>query len=360
MKAIPLFLALLLAVHGIAASRRPPAAVRLRVENMTAPEGLATLTPRFSWQINDAQPGSRQTHYRILVASRPELLMPGKADLWDSGLTASDAQLWLRYAGRPLRDCQRAYWTVQTTTNHGTSPWAAAQPFSTGLTAECHWQGRWIGIDSCLAGSERRGYYTRLAARYLRHEITLRQQPIARATAYIAAVGLYELYVNGSRQDARHVMKPAFQQDYPRTLVAETQEAKGEDLKDAPPYYALTMPYKTERATGVTVITLSTPHAASAATAVERIEGRNWIGVSLRHGAHTTHLYINELADGRLMHSNSWIEADGWQTDARMLVVCDGRPTLIVYGSALRRDGRTIFSSLTKQTKALIDLKIKD
>lgn len=152
----------------------------------------------------------------------------------------------------------------------------------------------------------------------------------------------------------------AFQQDYPRTLVAETQEAKGEDLKDAPPYYALTMPYKTERATGVTVITLSTPHAASAATAVERIEGRNWIGVSLRHGAHTTHLYIDELADGRLMHSNSWIEADGWQTDARMLVVCDGRPTLIVYGSALRRDGRTIFSSLTKQTKALIDLKIKD
>ena len=31
--------------------------------------------------------------------------------------------------------------------------------------------------------------------------------------------------------------------------------------------------------------------------------------------------YINQLADGRLMHLNSWIEADGWNTDAYMFAV---------------------------------------
>lgn len=56
------------------------------------------------------------------------------------------------------------------------------------------------------------------------------------------------------------------------------------------------------------------------------------------------------------MHLNSWIEADGWSTDAYMLAVshdegadpADAPEMFIGHGSALRRDGETYFSSLSK------------
>ena len=49
---------------------------------------------------------------------------------------------------------------------------------------------------------------------------------------------------------------------------------------------------------------------------IEKREGKNWIGLRIRNKGKITDIYINQLADGRLMHSNSWIEADGWSTDA--------------------------------------------
>ena len=66
--------------------------------------------------------------------------------------------------------------------------------------------------------------------------------------------------------------------------------------------------------------------------------------------------YINQLADGRLMHSNSWIEADGWTTDAYMFAVTYDEGTdpakstdlFVCYGSALRRGETSYFSSLAK------------
>ena len=48
---------------------------------------------------------------------------------------------------------------------------------------------------------------------------------------------------------------------------------------------------------------------------------KNWIGLRIRNKGKITDIYINQLADGRLMHSNSWIEADGWSTDAYMFIV---------------------------------------
>ena len=175
-----------------------PKAVHLMVENMSEPLGLSVSSPRFSWKISDDKRNVVQKTYRILVASRKELLAVGKADLWDSGVVDSEQQLWVPYHGKVLKDKTRAFWTVLITTNSGKSEWAEPQQFGIGLTVESHWGGRWIGVDRCLAG-ENQGYRTRLAARYLRKEIKLKEQEISRATAYVAAVGLYEFYVNGKK-----------------------------------------------------------------------------------------------------------------------------------------------------------------
>ena len=56
------------------------------------------------------------------------------------------------------------------------------------------------------------------------------------------------------------------------------------------------------------------------------------------------------------MHSNSWIEADGWSTDAYMFIVtypeksapADAKEYFIGYGSSLKRGTTSYFSSLAK------------
>ena len=88
-----------------------------------------------------------------------------------------------------------------------------------------------------------------------------------------------------------------------------------------------------------------------------RREGKNWIGVRSEYGGKVTDLYINQLADGRLMHLNSWIDADGWTTDAYMLAVTydEGADPMkasevtIIHGGSLKNDGRVLHSSLSKE-----------
>ena len=78
---------------------------------------------------------------------------------------------------------------------------------------------------------------------------------------------------------------------------------------------------------------------------IEKREGKNWIGLRIRNKGKITDIYINQLADGRLMHSNSWIEADGWMTDAYMVAVSypegteakNAKDFFIAYGSEIGR-----------------------
>lgn len=196
----------------------------LKTENMVNPLGLDTPTPRFSWRITATgkkpETGVVQTAYRIIVASNEEKLEAGEADLWDSGLVGSNAQLWIAYAGKPLKSNTHAWWKVQVKTNRGTTVWSEPQRFSTGLLGESHWGGRWIGLERFMPG-ETAGQHSRLAARYVRQEFVLRKG-IRRATAFVAGLGLYEFYVNGIRQGS-HVMTPA-PSDYRKTIYYDTYD----------------------------------------------------------------------------------------------------------------------------------------
>lgn len=86
------------------------------------------------------------------------------------------------------------------------------------------------------------------------------------------------------------------------------------------------------------------------------IEGKDWIGIRSVYNGKVTDLYINQLADGRLMHLNSWIDADGWTTDAYMLAVTYDEGTdptrssevTLIHGSALKRNGKNYHNSLSK------------
>lgn len=154
--------------------------------------------------------------------------------------------------------------------------------------------------------------------------------------------------------EARATIRPLYPQtlapsnfvhDYPEMLYWEIKTAPTEDLKGTEEYWSLHLPGTTDRVKGVTAIILGDPKAVN----ITRREGKDWIGLRIEQGGETTDVYINQLADGRLMHLNSWIEADGWSTDAYMLVVADGGRDLgIFHGSSLRREGKPVFSSLAK------------
>ncbi|MDE6403448.1 MAG: heparinase, partial [Muribaculaceae bacterium] len=143
--------------------------------------------------------------------------------------------------------------------------------------------------------------------------------------------------------------------DYPEMLYWEVLEGPTEDLKGTEEYYSLKLPGKFDRIKGVTAIMLKDSVAQKSVPTTTRMEGKDWIGVRIENGDTITDVYINQLADGRLMHLNSWIEADGWQTDAYLLAVTYPKGSdpakgdlFINHGSSLKRDGKPVFSSLAK------------
>lgn len=160
-----------------------------------------------------------------------------------------------------------------------------------------------------------------------------------------------------TNENASVVIRPLFPQtlapsnfvhDYPEMLYWDVMQGPTEDRKSTEEYYSLTLPGTHDRIKGVTAIILKdTPDQKDMPT-IERRKGDGWIGLKITGtDGEVTNVYINELADGRLMHLNSWINCDGYDTDAYLLVT-KGDDVFVGYGSSLRKDGKTLFTSLSK------------
>jgi alpha-L-rhamnosidase len=118
---------------------------RLRCEFLTNPIGIDESAPRLSWIVTSNETGDRQTAYRILVASSPDLLARGNGDLWDTGEVVSDETLNIVYHGKRLEPGQRAWWTVEVKDKDG-KPSRRIQPgfWEMGLRPS-DWKAKWIG-----------------------------------------------------------------------------------------------------------------------------------------------------------------------------------------------------------------------
>lgn len=153
-----------------------------------------------------------------------------------------------------------------------------------------------------------------------------------------------------------YLVPSGFVHDYPTFLNVEEMQGPTEDLKGKETYYSFKYPVETNRIKGLTAIILKDSVNGKNLPKMERTEGKDWIGLRIKNKGKVTDLYINQLADGKLMHMNSWIQADGWETDAYMFAVTyaenakpsEAKDIFIAYGSALRRDGVSYFGSLPK------------
>src|SRR5438034_50732 len=75
---------------------------RLETNGAATPLDIDDISPRFTWILTSERRKVMQTAFRVLVASRAELLREGLADIWDSHDVAS-ANPWLVFAGPALK-----------------------------------------------------------------------------------------------------------------------------------------------------------------------------------------------------------------------------------------------------------------
>ncbi len=168
-------------------------ATNLRTESLEKPIGIAELAPRFSWWIEDARPGARQTAYRVRVASSAESLAGDAPDLWDSGVVADDRQAHVAYAGAALASRSRAHWDVTLWDAEGVAgPPSDAASFEMGLFDRADWSAIWIAAASDEPST------TPPPAPILRRSFQV-AGPVRSARLSITALGLYAAHLNGQR-----------------------------------------------------------------------------------------------------------------------------------------------------------------
>jgi alpha-L-rhamnosidase len=180
----------------------------LRCEYLVDPLGLDERTPRLSWQLAGSARGLRQAAYRIQVASSPEKLAAGDADLWDSGRVESSTTTHIPYAGVPLTSRQHCHWQVEVWSGSGaqasalTSQVSPPASWSMGLLAPADWSARWIAADPEIIHRDPQAIAPTLTnpgtPALFRREFDL-PGPVACATVYASARGLFELRANGRR-----------------------------------------------------------------------------------------------------------------------------------------------------------------
>jgi len=235
------------------------AVVALETDAAASPLGIDDPAPRFTWRLSGTG-DIRQVSVRVLVASRTDLLVPGKADVWDSGESSQPDPSEV-YRGPALKPHTRYYWTVDVVTNHSASG-IAAEPawFETGLPTAGDWRGHWI------AGPERRGLLSeaegladdaeiRAAGEFCRPVSWLTKgwsaslkknnqgecrelrpapmfrksfrlaKPVAAARLYSTGLAYADLAVNGTLTSTR-VLEPAFT-NYSKTVLYVTDDVTG-------------------------------------------------------------------------------------------------------------------------------------
>ncbi len=193
--AVIVFVITVLVANHTAAGTVEPA--RLRCEYRVNPEGIDINLPRLSWILESNERGQMQTAYQVLVASSKKKINSDIGDLWDSGKVNSDQSVHVVYSGKLLQSRMRCYWKVRIWGKKGVrSSWSQSAQWSMGLIKSADWKADWIGFDT---GSLNKNPTLHLPpSPYLRKSFIIKRN-IRRATVYVSALGLFELFINGRR-----------------------------------------------------------------------------------------------------------------------------------------------------------------
>lgn len=173
-------------------------AYNLQCEHLPNPMGVDTQHPRLSWMLNDSRQNATQTAYRLTFSKDSALLVSAKTFLYDTGKRTGGSNL-VRYDGPALQPFTKYYWKVEVWDQSGSPGKSAISSFETGMLQMSNWRGTWISDGADV---------NKLPAPYFR-KVFQAEKKIQSARAYIAAAGLYELYVNGKKV-GNHRLDPMY------------------------------------------------------------------------------------------------------------------------------------------------------
>ena len=181
----------------------------LRCENLTEPEGIGTTVPGLSWKIKSGVNGTSQKACQLLAASRPELLIEEKADLWNSGKILDSKANLVPYGGNTLRSRSVCYWKVRIWDEKDRmSEWSTISGFSVGLLEKSDWNASYIG----LPGKENGTVSPQLRKRF---DVKNKGEKIF---LHVNSLGYHELFLNGEKV-GNNVLSPAVSQFNKRSWV---------------------------------------------------------------------------------------------------------------------------------------------
>ncbi len=219
--------------HAGAASCYPE---NLRVEWLTAPLGIDTRRPRFSWTLKAIDAGARnlrQQAYRVIVATLQSAIRAGRGDLWDSGRIEST-----QFTVIPQRDLGFAsqsdvYWALKIWDGGGrATEWSAPRRFATGLLHAQDWQAQWIAAEADprplrITPPPAINTDPPVEPRPLplfRHSFEL-AKPLRSALVSVCGLGHYELRINGAVA-AQTQLDPGWT-NYRKTVLYNTLDVTG-------------------------------------------------------------------------------------------------------------------------------------
>jgi len=200
---------------GLAPAATPPCQpVFLRCEYLQRPLGIDASHPRLSWRLDDRRAGALQTAYSVTVGTDSMALVQGDGGAWSTGRRDAPGQL-ITYDGPALQPFTRYYWRVEIWDKDGARTAGAIASFETGMMDAGNWKGAWIS-DSRDRDLRRAPYFRKGFAT---------TKKIRSARAYIAAAGLYELYING-KKIGDHRLDPMYTR-YDRRNLYVTYDVTG-------------------------------------------------------------------------------------------------------------------------------------
>lgn len=155
----------------------------LAVDRRTAPLGIDSPSPDFSWK--PAADGAAQRGFEIDVSDHPSF--DDKHLVWASGVVLSDKPFGIRYEGSRLMSRTRYHWRVRIHgSDGGIGPWVMSS-FETGILTDPEWQAKWITHPVADKKDPR--------TIYLSTTVDL-PAAVRSARAYSSALGWYRMFVN--------------------------------------------------------------------------------------------------------------------------------------------------------------------
>lgn len=164
--------------------------VNTQCEYQESPIGIDTQQPRFTWALDSDIENTYQVAYRLEIASKPELLMKHKADIWDSGERKGHLSSRTVYQGKKELAAHKIYyWQVTVRDLNNNCFTSDIQTFETAKMKPSDWKAKWI-TDSHDKEFE--------PAPLFRKEFRVPSN-IVSARAYVSGTGYYEMFINGKR-----------------------------------------------------------------------------------------------------------------------------------------------------------------